>query len=204
MKSAAENLVDYLNQRVSGHTFNYRHHGDIGIDAADYSDDVAFTEACAEELEIQNELTYDEIIISCHSKLLWGYGYGGWHQTNQNTRCYSCTLYAGSGAVDWEVEGFTWHEAGHHNAGHDDATYAKYVGASTWAHKITPMAMSYLFDPDGEPDTAYANKRDSHPDPFCTNLPNDTYYFKSRYKEDNHEIDRYSSCTLDLIESRWE
>lgn len=94
---------------------------------------------------------------------------------------------------DYEVRGFTWHEAMHsYGAGHGDGRY--YLTSNNQMFAITPMAMSYLYDKNGAADTTYAGGG-YEPSSFCAGNPNYSYTFRYSASEKNHDIHQLSLCT---------
>lgn len=200
VEEEVKDVKSYLNNNTSGHTFYFWDFGDAGINAGSYGDgssgEKQFIKDVLDKFDNEGLLTDWENVVIAHGIWGWGYGRSLYYETQNGTPAYGCTVYAGKDWVgDWEVRGFTWHEAAHSfNAHHNDGHYAL---SSDEMYSITPMCMGYLHDEDGVVDTTW--EAGSGPSTFCGRSNYDhTYLYSS--KSSNHDLDDYSSCTLNAVQ----
>lgn len=196
---AHNDLKPYMNNFLDNHSFYEYHYKDLA-DEGNYSSDLDYANAVASAIDDKGELTKNETIICFHETLEWGYGVAKW-TSKHSERCLVIAVYAGFYNTNWETRGFVWHEFGHSAADHVDAEYD--VDSNGYMHSITPMAMSYLQDADGDWDTNYGNDGGDTPGPFCWSEDNQSHNHKSDLKA-AHDLGRYASCTRDKLNAEWD
>lgn len=150
VRREAENVVDYLNDRILGHEFRFYDYGEVPFNGGAYGDDNQsedlFVRYIINYLHNENQLlTWDNVVIA-HDELWWGYGNDQVYIDGPYTAagCAVCAYQHGP-IFPWEVAGFTWHELGHgygatHRHGDFDDTGVEYTN-------LTPMCWSYLHQP---------------------------------------------------------
>lgn len=197
VKEEVEDLVTYLNDNTSTDYYHWDF-GDCGVNAGDYGDgnsgEKEFIKDVLDVLDKDETLFENENVCIAHKKWLWGYGRSLPYTTKLGTNVHGCTVYAGGSFIDdWEVRGFTWHEAMHsYGADHSDGRYWLNIDDEMYA--ITPMAMGYLYNKRGLVDTNYEGG-DVEPDSFCNGNPNHSYTYRYSNLEENHWINWLSDCT---------
>lgn len=196
VEEETKNLVNYLNDSgdVSGTYYQFSF-GDCGVHAGGYGDtddeEKQFIDDVIENMS--GSLVDGETLCIAHGKALWGYGRARLVTTDSGKDITGCTVYAGSGFTgDWEVRGFTWHEAMHSfGANHEDGRFS--LDGNYEMYDITPMAMSYLYDNSGEVDTTWEGTG-TIPHDFCWGKNNEKYEYQLDSMEDNHTIHELAYC----------
>jgi len=210
--TALTELVDYLNDEFSSHSFYDHDLGMVSNTCDNYvqsdSGESNFVYDVMTDLKNDGELVADDNVIISHECI--GFGYGGGNTTVQLDNGGTATghaVYAGETAYAWEVEGYTWHELCHTylEGGGDDhgkGTFDSYNGI----HNVTPMGMGYVHDNSGEPDTHFSasgGTPSGAPSDFC--FGNENFHYDGyRYygKKSNHKLKELSFCTRQEI-SDW-
>lgn len=207
-----EELVEYLNGRVTGHTFEYTARGNSGVDAGPVGGrEEAFVGRVLTNLDDEDGLDHAEIVTIAHDRDDWGYGRKIRKELGDRT-VWGCLVLASENARPWETDGFTWHEVGHaFGAKHHEGSIA--LDSENRMHQITPMCMSYVKSRGGNPDTAI-QALDGYP-VACFNRRSGGHLRPSNYqylnpvptgapgdREANHDIDRFSDEVLGKVR-RW-
>lgn len=211
VRTEVRNVVSYLNSKISDHEFRFDDLGNTGINAGSwrYSDttsgETRFIRDVLEALVDGGEILPYENVVIAHARLGFGYGQSLRYTIDGETY-YGAAVYAGGLLVrNYEIKGFTWHEAAHnYTAQHRHGRFALQSDADGVSnmYRITPMSYSYLYSRKGVVDTGFPGSLSQKPATFCDARDNDTYDYRYRRKSYNHVYDRYSKCTRRRIQ-RW-
>ncbi|MFC7044597.1 hypothetical protein ACFQH6_03470 [Halobacteriaceae archaeon GCM10025711] len=208
VKEEVQNIIDYLNSEVNDHEFSFWDFGQVPFLSGDYNADKEGEEQFVHDVLDYldgNDLTSHENVLIAHEFEEWGYGGDEkYYTTDNNIRSYGAAVFAGSYFTgEWETRGFTWHEAAHaYRVDHADGGFHTVWDSDDTTYRytdLTPMAWSYLLEPDTGPDLDASTTWEgsgSRPDRFDNGYDNRKYFWENP----NHYWDRYSYYTLNEIQ----
>ncbi|MFC7044326.1 hypothetical protein ACFQH6_20590 [Halobacteriaceae archaeon GCM10025711] len=204
--SAADDLATYLTNQIDNATFGFADYGKTSVRCIDHDTEIGFVKAAMQEMKDTGFLVAGDSVVIAHECIDYGYGGGKYTITlSDGSTATGAAVFAGTLVPGWEVQAFTWHELCHaYGPWHDDPDVD--VDTNELMHSITPMGAGYVHDESGDSDTLYSAvdgdpSDPTCPDSFCYGESNFHYPgFKYSSNKDNHDLNRLSFCTLDLIQ----